>query len=62
VLSWGVVPVLTTLEGDVNAAAARIGDDLVTRGAIARGSVIVLVSVVPDLARGPSNFLKLERV
>jgi pyruvate kinase len=61
-LSWGVVPVLTDLSGDVNAAASRIGRDLVERGAIARESTIVLVSVTPDLAPGPSNFLKLQRV
>jgi pyruvate kinase len=61
-LSWGVMPVLTDLSGDVNAAASRIGRDLVERGAIARESTIVLVSVTPDLAPGPSNFLKLQRV
>jgi pyruvate kinase len=61
-LSWGVIPVLTDLSGDVNAAATRIGRELVERGAIARASTIVLVSVTPDLAPGPSNFLKLQRV
>ena len=48
--------------GDVNAAASRIGSELVARGAIAPGSVIVLVSVTDDLSPGPSNFLKLQRV
>ena len=62
VMSWGVVPVVSDLSGDVNAAASRIGEDLVARGAIAGGSTLVLVSVTPDLARGPSNFLKLQRV
>ena len=61
-LSWGVNPVLTDLSGDVNAAASRIGRELVDRGAIPRGSTLVLVSVTPDLAPGPSNFLKLQRV
>jgi pyruvate kinase len=61
-LSWGVIPVLTDLSGDVNAAATRIGRELVERGAIPRASAIVLVSVTPDLAPGPSNFLKLQRV
>jgi len=61
-LAWGVVPVLTDLSGDVNEAASRIGSELVTRGDIEPGSVIVLVSVTPDLSRGPSNFLKLQRV
>jgi len=58
----GVVPVLTDLSGDVNAAASRIGRELVERGAIPASSTLVLVSVTPDLAPGPSNFLKLQRV
>ncbi len=61
-LAWGVIPILTDLTGDVNAAANRIGEELVARGAIPRASVIVLVSITPDLSRGPSNFLKLQRV
>ena len=61
-LAWGVVPVLTDLSGDVNLAAERIGSALVERGAIPSGAVIVLVSVTPDLGRGPSNVLKMQRV
>ncbi len=61
-LSWGVVPVLTDLSGDVNEAAVRIGAQLVERGAIPASSVIVIVSITPDLSPGQSNFLKLLRV
>jgi pyruvate kinase len=61
-LLWGVVPVLTELSDDVNEAASRIGRQLVERGAIAAGSVIVLVSVSDELSHGPSNVLKLLRV
>ena len=61
-LAWGVTPILTDLSGDVNEAASRIGAELVTRGVIAPGSVIVLVNVTPDLAHGPSNFVKVQRV
>ena len=61
-LAWGVVPVLTDLSDDVSAAASRIGGELMTRGAIEAGSVIVVVSVTDDLSQGPSNFLKLQRV
>jgi pyruvate kinase len=61
-LAWGVVPVLADLSGDVSEAASRIGQMLVARGSIASSSVIVLVSITPELARGPSNFLKLQRV
>ena len=61
-LAWGVVPVLADLSGDVAAAASRIGEMLVSRGAVPAGSVVVLVSITPDLARGPSNFVKVQRV
>jgi pyruvate kinase len=61
-LAWGVTPVLADLGGDVTAAARRIGEMLVARGAIPASSVILLVSITPDLARGPSNFLKLQQV
>ena len=61
-LAWGVVPVLTDLTGDLNEAASRIGAMLVERDRIPPSSVIVLVSITPDLAKGPSNFLKLQRV
>ena len=43
-------------------AATRIGRMLVERGGIPGSSVIVLVSITPDLDRGPSNFLKLQQV
>jgi len=61
-LVWGVVPVLADLSGTVSEAGSRIGEMLVARGSIPASSVIVLVSITPDLARGPSNFLKLQRV
>jgi pyruvate kinase len=61
-LSWGVVPALVELHGDLTAAAARIGDTLVARGLVASGSRIVLVSITPDLAPGPSNFLKVQQL
>jgi pyruvate kinase len=61
-LWWGVVPLVTDVEGDLSAVASRIGGELVARGAVARGSDIVVVSVTPDPDHGPSNFLKLQRV
>jgi pyruvate kinase len=61
-LLWGVVPEVAALTGDVTDAANRLGEMLVDRGAIPHGSVIVLVSITPDLTRGPSNFLKIQRV
>jgi len=35
---------------------------LISRSLVAPSSVIVVVSISPDLAQGPSNFLKLQRV
>jgi pyruvate kinase len=61
-LLWGVVPVLTGVQGDLGASAERIGGALVARGALAAGSVVVLVRVSPDLTEDASNFLKLHRV
>ena len=61
-LWWGVMPVLGDLTGDVDAAARRIGAQLVATGVITPGTVVALVSVTPDLAPGPSNFVKLHRV
>ena len=61
-LLWGVVPVLTGVDGELTAAAERIGAALVARGDLAPGSVVVLVRVSPDLSEDASNFLKLHRV
>jgi hypothetical protein len=44
----------------VNEAANRIGARLVERDTLAPSSVVAMVSIAPDLARGPSNFLKLQ--
>jgi pyruvate kinase len=62
VMSWGVTPVLTDLRGDVNAAAYRIGQELLSRRILASGATVVLVSISLDLAPGSSNFVKLGRV
>jgi pyruvate kinase len=61
-LVWGVVPLVGDLGVDVDAAVAATGKTLVASSAIAASSVIVVVSISPDLAHGPSNFLKLQRV
>jgi hypothetical protein len=50
------------LSGDLVGLADRLRHELVQRGAVPASSVIVIVSVTPDLAPGPSNFLKLQRV
>jgi pyruvate kinase len=61
-LSWGVSPVVADLGGGVSEVSSRIGQLLVDQGDIPPASVIVVVSITPDLARGPSNVLKVQRV
>jgi pyruvate kinase len=61
-LQWGVTPVVTTLGADLSETAARVGQELVERGSLARGSTVVLASVARELGEGGSNFLKLHRV
>jgi len=61
-LSWGVSPVVADLSGGVSEVSSRIGQLLVDQGDIPPASVIVVVSITPDLARGPSNVLKVQRV
>jgi pyruvate kinase len=61
-LSWGVHPVVADMSGGVGSVAARVERDLIARGVLRENSVAVLVSVTPDLAPGPSNVLKVQRV
>lgn len=61
-LSWGVTPVVTDLRGDVETVAVRIGRQLAERGQVPAGGVIAVVSINPDLEKGRTNFLKLQRL
>lgn len=61
-LSWGVMPVVADLRGDVETVALRIGRQLAERGQVPADGVIVVVSINPDLEKGRTNFLKLQRL
>ena len=61
-LSWGVVPLLTTLGATADTSATQLGALLVERQLIQPGSAIVVVSMAPGLSPGPSNFLKVQAV
>jgi pyruvate kinase len=61
-LAWGVVPVVCDLGVDVDQSVRRISEMLAARALIPPASVVVVVSISPDLAHGPSNFLKLQRL
>ena len=61
-LPWGVVPLVCELGADVDESVERISAMLLDGAHVAPASVIVVVSISPDLAHGPSNFLKLQRL
>ena len=61
-LYWGVIPVCTDIGENVDAAGALIGQELVARGLVPAGSVVVLVSISPDLTRSDANYLKVQRL
>ncbi|MGH9314800.1 MAG: pyruvate kinase alpha/beta domain-containing protein, partial [Vicinamibacterales bacterium] len=56
-LSWGVVPLVCAL-GDV----PTLHRGIAALGALPSGSVVVFVSVSPDLSRSDANFLNLKRL
>ncbi len=58
----GVMPVCTDIGEDVDSAATLIGRQLVARGFVPPGAVVVFVSISPDLARADANYLKLQRL
>jgi pyruvate kinase len=61
-LYWGVMPVCTEIGENVDAAGTLIGQELVTRGLVPAGSVVVLISISPDLTRNDANYLKIQRL
>jgi pyruvate kinase len=61
-LYWGVVPVCIDIGEKVDEAGSLIGQQLVVRGLVPAGSVVVLVSINPDLARRDANYLKIQRL
>ena len=61
-LVWGLIPVVAPLGANLTDTAGLVGRELVERGAIAPGSVVVLASIARELEQDGSNFLKLQRV
>jgi pyruvate kinase len=61
-LHWGVTPLCTDIGENVDSAGALIGEQLVARGFVAAGAVIVLVSISADLTRADANYLKIQRL
>ena len=61
-LYWGVVPVCTDIGENVDAAGTLVGHQLILRGLVAAGAVVVLVNISPDLTRSDANYLKIQRL
>ena len=61
-LYWGVMPVCTDIGENVDAAGTLIGRELVTRGLVPAGCVVVLISISADLTRSDVNYLKILRL
>jgi pyruvate kinase len=59
---WGVVPLCTDIGENVDSAGTRIGQQLVARGLVANGAVIVFVNISADLTRSDANYLKIQRL
>jgi len=59
---WGVVPLRTDIGENVDAAGALVGRQLVARGVLPPGAVVVFVSIHPDLKRADANYLKIQRL
>jgi pyruvate kinase len=58
---WGAHPVVASLDGDVDAVASRVIDQLQKSGLLAANATVVLVNATPDLDRGAANFLRIRR-
>jgi pyruvate kinase len=59
---WGVVSLCTDIGENVDAAGTLVGQQLVARGLVSAGAVIVLVSISADLTRLDANYLKIQRL
>ena len=61
-LYWGVVPVASSIVRKVDSVGTLIGRQLVERGLVPEGALVVLASVSTDLGRVDANYLKIQRL
>ena len=59
---WGVVPLATDIGENLDAAGMIVGQQLVARGLVGAGAVVVLVNISADLTRLDANYLKIQRL
>jgi pyruvate kinase len=59
---WGVVPLCTDIGENVDSAGTLIGQQLIARGLVSAGAVIVFVNISGNLTRSDANYLKIQRL
>ena len=58
----GVTPLTTEIGSSLDATGVLVERDLLARGMLTAGSVIVFVSVNADLTRADANFMRIRRL
>jgi pyruvate kinase len=61
-LYWGVYPIASSIVHRVDAVGTLIGRQLVERGLVPEGALVVLANISPDLGRVDANYLKIQRL
>jgi pyruvate kinase len=61
-LYWGVFPIASSIVQRVDAVGTLIGGQLIERGLVPEGALVVLVNISPDLGRVGANYLKIQRL
>lgn len=61
-LLWGVTPVLSPFAQDTDGLIRLVEEELVARGHLAAGDLVVVMGGMPVAARGLTNFLKIHLV
>jgi pyruvate kinase len=60
-LWWGVVPLVTSLDGGMEGVAARVLEQMAARG-FPPGSTVVFVNASPDLTQDAANFVRIKKI
>jgi pyruvate kinase len=61
-LWWGVHPVVIEFREDTDAMLTHAEEELLRRGLVEPGDVLVVTGSAPIIARGRTNFVKVHRV
>ncbi len=59
---WGIEPVLMPFQGTTDTMLPLVTHDLIARGAVRSGDVVIFIGSAPLLVRGRTNFIKLQTV